>query len=285
MSRTVLSLQMLDLLKTNEIISKSELAKRLKTKKRNIVELRKELEQYGYRINIIPGKQGGYQLIKEGTIKNSEKSILAFLHEYIKKTEVFPQKNECLSILEKYINDENNIVHPSIEIQTISYLNSNKINKHISLLYDAINTLRKVFITYLSLDGNVETILFLPYNFSIRNGQWYCVGKQSLNDNIENKTILISNIIKVEVQELYFERTIVQSNILEDEQLPITYYYVKMVIKDRWDLYYWKFGVNQENEKIDSHRFSVKYITFNKSKVYEIKHLLGEAISEISIKF
>lgn len=33
MSRTVLCLQMLDLLKTNEIISKSELAKRLKTKK------------------------------------------------------------------------------------------------------------------------------------------------------------------------------------------------------------------------------------------------------------
>lgn len=33
MSRTVLCLQMLDLLKTNEIISKSERAKRLKTKK------------------------------------------------------------------------------------------------------------------------------------------------------------------------------------------------------------------------------------------------------------
>ena len=33
MSRTVLCLKMLELLKTNEIISKSELAKRLKTKK------------------------------------------------------------------------------------------------------------------------------------------------------------------------------------------------------------------------------------------------------------
>lgn len=139
MSRTVLCLQMLDLLKTNEIISKSELAKRLKTKKRNIVELRKELEQYGYRINIILGKQGGYQLIKDGTNKSNEKSILAFLHEYIRKTEVFPHKNECLTILEKYISDEDNILHPSIEIQTFSYLNNKNINKHISILYDAIN--------------------------------------------------------------------------------------------------------------------------------------------------
>ena len=69
MSRTVLCLKMLELLKTNEIISKSELAKRLKTKKRNIVELRKELEEYGYKINIILGKQGGYHLVKESSSK------------------------------------------------------------------------------------------------------------------------------------------------------------------------------------------------------------------------
>ena len=284
MSRTVLCLKMLELLKTNEIISKSELAKRLKTKKRNIVELRKELEEYGYKINIILGKQGGYHLVKESSSKNNEKSILAFLHDYIRKTELFPKKDECLMLLEKYIDDNNSIIHPITEFHTISYLNTAKINKYLSALFDAINESNKVKLTYLSNDGHIKSITFLPYNFCIEKGQWYCIGKQNIQNNIITEKILIPNIIKMEIKNDCFKKTIENFKTLESEQSPIVYYYLDMTIKDRWDLYFWKFGVNQKNTKINEHLFNVKCIIFEQCKINELKQLLGDYLVQISVK-
>lgn len=67
MSRTLNCIKMLLLLQSRGAMNKEELAEALSCNGRNIREYRKELEEAGYEIEIIYGKEGGYRL-KKGTL-------------------------------------------------------------------------------------------------------------------------------------------------------------------------------------------------------------------------
>lgn len=66
MSKTNKCIQMLQLLNTGCVYKISELADRLETNPRNILEYKKELEDSGYNIVSIPGRYGGYRLDNVG---------------------------------------------------------------------------------------------------------------------------------------------------------------------------------------------------------------------------
>lgn len=63
MNRTGKCIKMLMLLKKNEKMSSKDLSLALNTNPRNIREYRKELEEAGFEFQIIPGHNGGYQLL------------------------------------------------------------------------------------------------------------------------------------------------------------------------------------------------------------------------------
>ena len=67
---------MLQLLNTGLTLKVSELAEQLETTPRNIIEYKKELETAGFYIISMPGRYGGYKLVKETlcpTVKLTEK--------------------------------------------------------------------------------------------------------------------------------------------------------------------------------------------------------------------
>lgn len=70
MNRTALCIKMLNLLNSNELISRQDLADMLETNIRNIVEFKNELETAGYIIETVHGRYGGYRLHKERLFPN-----------------------------------------------------------------------------------------------------------------------------------------------------------------------------------------------------------------------
>jgi predicted DNA-binding transcriptional regulator YafY len=62
MHRTSNVIKMLQFLKARGISKKEEIAEYLGVNVRNISEYRKELEEAGYKVTSIPGKEGGYVL-------------------------------------------------------------------------------------------------------------------------------------------------------------------------------------------------------------------------------
>ena len=74
MSKTALSIQMLEILYSRNIVGIAELARLLDTNPRNIPEYKKVLEEAGYVIDTIPGRYGGYVLNKKYTFPSTRLS-------------------------------------------------------------------------------------------------------------------------------------------------------------------------------------------------------------------
>ena len=88
MSKTSLSIKLLEILYSRDIVSVAELAERLKTNPRNIPEYKKALEDAGYYIETVPVRRGGYRLHKTSlfpTVKltDEKKEALVQSHDYI----------------------------------------------------------------------------------------------------------------------------------------------------------------------------------------------------------
>ena len=62
MGKAGMCIAMLQILNTGKVYKVSELAELLETNPRNIIEYKKELEEFGYYIENIPGRYGGYRL-------------------------------------------------------------------------------------------------------------------------------------------------------------------------------------------------------------------------------
>ena len=98
MGKAGMCIQMLQILNTGKVYKVSELAEMLETNPRNIIEYKKELEEFGYYIENIPGRYGGYRL--ESTIlipslkfTEDEKRILSDGNNFINSRSDFPYKN------------------------------------------------------------------------------------------------------------------------------------------------------------------------------------------------
>ena len=106
MSRTANCIKMLQMLNSGRIIKISEFAEEFETNPRNIIEYRKELEDAGYSIITIPGKDGGYKLHKEDlfpTLKLSgeEKDALNECFSFVLKQKDFTKKKELFKAMGK----------------------------------------------------------------------------------------------------------------------------------------------------------------------------------------
>ena len=107
MSRTANCIKMLQMLNSGRIIKISEFAEEFETNPRNIIEYRKELEDAGYSIITIPGKDGGYKLEKTDLIPSikllpQEKELVLETINYITSKKDFIKKSK--------INDNNTYV-------------------------------------------------------------------------------------------------------------------------------------------------------------------------------
>ena len=106
MSKTSLSIQMLEILYSRGVVGIAELARLLDTNPRNIPEYKKVLEEAGYVIDTVPGRYGGYVLNKKYTfpstrLSDTEKEGLMQGFDYLLSRNDFMRKDDYSKAMAK----------------------------------------------------------------------------------------------------------------------------------------------------------------------------------------
>lgn len=181
MSKTSICIQMLQLLNTGLTLKVSELAEQLETTPRNIIEYKKELETAGFYIISIPGRYGGYKLVKETlfpTVKltEKEKDSLNECINYINKKHDFIPKEDALSAFGKIMSNINTPQSNEQMIVVDKYqlsMNDKSISDRYNFIDSAIKQKRAIEIEYDSLKSGKKIYKLHPYKLFIYNNSWF----------------------------------------------------------------------------------------------------------------
>lgn len=183
MSRSANCIKMLTILKgtnLNRVVSREELARRLNCNIRNISEYKKELQDAGYYIGSVSGKDGGYYLDE-----NSIFPTLALTSEQIKTlresydymlSQNFAQKNLYTEAMDKVLAS---IAYDGKEKESIYIHNNNisitkEIEQKIQMCKQAIKEQKTMIIEYKGTKQNdYNEVKVHPYEILYSNDSYY----------------------------------------------------------------------------------------------------------------
>ena len=207
MGKAGMCIAMLQILNTGKVYKVSELAELLETNPRNIIEYKKELEEFGYYIENIPGRYGGYRL--ENTVllpalkfSDEEKKILLEGNNYLTNRYEFPYKKEFDLCVAKIIST---ISHEGLsnDILVINKYPYQMSDNDIRIRYDQIkNSIKKREIINIKYQFNddLKEINFHPYEIFMYDNFWYVIGWNEMINDIDylkiNRMNLISGLKK-----------------------------------------------------------------------------------------
>lgn len=181
MSKTSNCMKMLRILSDGNVHSISELSEKLETNPRNIIEYRKELEDAGYPIIGVPGKFGGYKIIKEDMfpclkLTTDERKALSAGVGYLKARNDFPEKKDFEAAMEKVFCVENHEVvpiNPTIIARYPSSIDENRLRTLYGDIEHAIKKQNKIWINYRSNDNVLRERTIQPYKLYMYDNNWF----------------------------------------------------------------------------------------------------------------
>lgn len=183
MNRSSLCIKMLQILNAHDFVTTKELAERLETNPRNIVEYKKELEVAGYLIESVKGRYGGYRLIDKAELpairlSDNEKQAMNDAYSYLKNHHDFLSIVEYTRAYEKiksslsFSNNQSDIIFQSQQVKI-----EENILKMIQICEKGKKENLAVSFDYRSLRSNqYQTIEFCPYEIMNIKGDYYCIG-------------------------------------------------------------------------------------------------------------
>lgn len=185
MDKTSKTIRMLQILSCRDVVSKDELARALDTNKRNIVEYRKELEKVGYNIETEPGRYGGLRLKRSEVLQATkftdlEKEVLQEGADYLNKRRDFLKSVEFNIALGKVFSTSG--VTKSSEIDELFIdrypllMPKEELRIRYDAIKDAINSSRKIRVTYLNSQNKRNKLLLHPYGLFNYNMACFLVG-------------------------------------------------------------------------------------------------------------
>lgn len=192
MGKAAMCIQMLQILNSGKIYKITELADRLETNPRNIIEYRKELEEAGYYIISIPGKYGGYQLDRTRTIptlKLAEEEKLALMSgvSYLESRNDFLERRQFQDAMSKIFSSMNHsmpmqdtFIIPGVTLS----MPGDELLKRYRAAERCINNKRVMTIDFLSNDNVVRRRNIHPYKLFISNNAWFILGFCELMGNV-----------------------------------------------------------------------------------------------------
>lgn len=213
MSRTSNCIKMLQMLNSGRTIKISEFADEFETNPRNIIEYRKELEDAGYTIITIPGKDGGYKLEKSSLfpsikLKNNEKKALIESVRYFESDIEFPFKFEYLNAMNNVLSS---ISHDCVETNNVSFIERfplamsyEELSERYNIIDSSIRNNKKMSIDYLSNDNIVRTRIINPYSLFMYNNAWFVIAWCELA--CDYRYFKLCRIRKMNVLEKSFKR-------------------------------------------------------------------------------
>jgi len=189
MHRTSNVIKMLQFLKARGISKKEEIAEYLGVNVRNISEYRKELEQAGYKISSIPGKEGGYVLEQKGLLPtidltDAEAMAITLVHRQYRQLSQPTLLKEFESAMQKILQFR----HDQREFHIVEGVRYNISSKEIEDLFfiiqHAINSKVKLEIDYRTKSDPSTVRTVHPYEVFQYRSMWYVIVKSEVSGNI-----------------------------------------------------------------------------------------------------
>ena len=208
MSRTTLAIEMLSILSTNSVVSRSELAQRLEVKIRYVSLLREELITAGYDIQTIYGKNGGYKLNTNNTVPIIDQGLhknLTYMLDYIKKRDIFVYKDKFVESLEKIMsrhpatNDLEKLPYDYIRSEIYRKKTVDKFNMILSNLMDSAINKKQIKIQYYDHNLNFKSEIFQVDYITEHRGKWFINGLVKQDIHWYTESIKLESIYNVEV--------------------------------------------------------------------------------------
>lgn len=184
MSKTSLSIQMLEILYSRNMVGIAELARLLDTNPRNIPEYKKELERAGYIIDTIPGRYGGYVLNKKYNfpsvrLTDTEKEGLMQGFDYLLSRNDFMRRDDYSKAMAKIsaalmVTDtpENTLIANRFPLA----MSQEEIEGRYAAISYCIANKNAIDIEYLSLSNEVSKRTLHPYKLFMYNNAWFVIG-------------------------------------------------------------------------------------------------------------
>lgn len=184
MSKTSLSIRMLEILYSRSVVGIAELARLLDTNPRNIPEYKKELENAGYVIDTVPGRYGGYVLNKKHTfpparLTAAEKEGLMQGFDYLLKRNDFMRKDDYAMAMAKISatlmatdTPENTLIANRFPL----VMPQEELEARYAAVAHCIANKLALKMEYLSLSNESSERIFHPYKLFMYNNTWFVIG-------------------------------------------------------------------------------------------------------------
>ena len=237
MSRSVNCIKMLLLLQSRGIMKSEEIAEALSCNIRNIREYRKELEEAGYMIDTIQGKDGGYQL-KKGTLfpvvalTSEEYQAIAEALVYM-DAESFRYAKAFKSAMEKFkATTSMKNYDEDVYLRSHSLIDDQNKQMIEQLSYAKRECLWVKLQYFGTKDQDFQTIYIHPYELVHRNNSTYVVAYSLKVKDYRTYRIQGTRMRHVEVLNKHFQRDqdfqlkqhIGSSNLIQNETITLHLY-------------------------------------------------------------
>ena len=181
MLKTANCIKMIKILSDGNIHGISELACKLETNPRNIIDYRNEIESVGYRIDSVLGRYGGYKMVTSALfpclkLTKAEQQALSVGAGYLKARKDFLQKEEYESAMEKVFCSETGDVepyNPTVIPRFPLAMGESELKERYDVMENAVKKQIKIKIEYRSNDNIVRERTIHPYKLYMYNNGWF----------------------------------------------------------------------------------------------------------------
>jgi predicted DNA-binding transcriptional regulator YafY len=208
MHRTSNVIKMLQFLRARGVVKKEEIAEHLGVNVRNISEYRKELEQAGYKISSIPGKEGGYSLDQRALLPtidltDAEAMAITLVHRQYRQLSQPTMIREFESAMQKILQFRGDQKEFHI-VEGVRYKISNQeIEDLFFVIQNAILSKVKLEIDYRTRKDASTIRVVHPYEVFQYRSMWYVIVKSEASGNIF--TLKFNRINKVKILNTKFD--------------------------------------------------------------------------------
>jgi predicted DNA-binding transcriptional regulator YafY len=208
MHRTSNVIKMLQFLRARGVVKKEEIADHLGVNVRNISEYRKELEQAGYKISSIPGKEGGYTLDQRALLPtidltDAEAMAITLVHRQYRQLSQPTMIREFESAMQKILQFRGDQKEFHI-VEGVRYKISNQeIEDLFFVIQNAILSKVKLEIDYRTRKDPSTIRVVHPYEVFQYRSMWYVIVRSEASGNIF--TLKFNRINKVKILNTRFD--------------------------------------------------------------------------------
>lgn len=257
MSRVAKAIKMLLLLKSRGKLSRKELSVLLDETPRNIINLKKDLEETGYVFHSTPGKNGGYVLDKNKTMipmyfTDKDQDTLRMLQAYVSKDQTLLNQGKYADLLDRMIVSTKDMKEDFYQVYNSVTLLRDR--TELESIYDqaryAIENHLMLSFTYEKTNGEKTEVRIEPYYLAAYRNAWYIKAVH----NLEQRTYKLNRIFNLRIENIPFVRDDKRFD-FNKNSFGFEDIHVELVIHDRNDVLEYRYSDDQIIKRIDDTTF------------------------------